>query len=116
MGALYKHFRAPDQAPLAFIRRDDGTITGDVVDMDSLIRAAWGPIFAKHDQPGDPGPPPVQPFLDVFGKHIPVWPLSSKPLIVPDLAKGHFESDFLWCGGIGRVDPFRAEDADHRHI
>ena len=49
-GELYKEFKAAAEAPLQIIKRPDGSITGDIGEMDSMLREAWGK-FSTHTVP-----------------------------------------------------------------
>ena len=70
IGALCKQFKPLDQVPLAVLKRQDGTLTGDMADMDQLLRENLLPIFAKH--PGDDHTEPeVEAFLLRFRHLIP---------------------------------------------
>eukprot|EP00660_Eupelagonema_oceanica_P002110 gene2110-biopygen23759 len=52
-GKLYQWCKGEQQAPVHMVRRKDGSYTGEVCEMDRLLRAAWGKIFRKHAAPYD---------------------------------------------------------------
>lgn len=62
---VYKEFRDPESPPLAVLRRPDGTITGDISEMDDMLRRDWLPIFAKHTVHGTSPPDPAK-FMDKY--------------------------------------------------
>ena len=84
-GALFKAFRDPDQTPLTVIRREDGTLTGNVKEMDKLVRDAWMPIFAKHNE--DKPPPSVDKFMQAYGRYIKRSPQECKPITLKELKR-----------------------------
>ena len=65
------------------LKRPDGSLTGNVQEMDTLLRAAWLPIFAKHtdEQPA----PSVDPFMAHYGAFIPCQPQTLEPLTARQL-------------------------------
>ena len=52
------------------LKRRDGTVTGDVMEMDSILRESWLPVFAKHGDGKSPEPS-VGAFVEGFGHHTP---------------------------------------------
>ena len=66
IGALFREFRDAEEAPLSILKRTDGTMTGNISEMDKLLQEAWLPIFAKHDVTDEPEPCPRR-FLDEYG-------------------------------------------------
>ena len=52
----------PEAEPLlAALNRNDGTTTGNIVEMDRILREKWGTIFCKHDENNPP--PAPEPFF-----------------------------------------------------
>ena len=106
IGELFKQFRPLDQVPLAILKRSDGSITGDVAEMDKILRANWMPIFAKHESELHPEPD-VQAFLTRFGHLIPEAKQKLAALTVNDLVSAvqKFASD-----GAGGLDGWKPLD------
>ena len=69
-GDLFRHFKPLDQVPLAVLKNSSGEITGDVQEMDQILRNSWLPIFAKH-RVGLSPEPHVEAFMERFGHLIP---------------------------------------------
>ena len=84
VGELYKQFKPLDQVPLAILKRSDGSITGDITEMDGILRENWLPIFAKH-QCAEHLEPDVEAFLLRFGHLIPNEKQSLAPLTQEDI-------------------------------
>ena len=65
------------------MRRQDGTLTADVVEQLTLVLNAWRPIFERFRQ----GEPDENIFFDLFGQHIrghrppPLDPLTGARLV-----------------------------------
>ena len=60
-------------APLAALRRNDGTITGNIIEMDRILRENWRAIFCKHD---DNNPvPKAESFFQKFNQFIDEYPI-----------------------------------------
>ena len=81
---LFRHFRPLEQSPLCILKKDDGTVTGDVEEMDSILRSKWLPIFAKHADPGKPAPR-VEPFMERFGHLIEPYPQVLPPFTTQEI-------------------------------
>eukprot|EP00660_Eupelagonema_oceanica_P019027 gene19027-biopygen9786 len=47
-GKLYAWCKGTQSTPVHMLRRGDRCPTANVVEMDELLRGAWGPIFRKH--------------------------------------------------------------------
>eukprot|EP00660_Eupelagonema_oceanica_P019203 gene19203-biopygen19823 len=50
-GKLYAWCKGTRQIPVHMLRREAGSYTGEVVEMDELLRKAWGGVFRKHAVP-----------------------------------------------------------------
>ena len=59
---IYKCLQVEHQPALSTIRREDGSYTGNIAEMDEILRKAWGKIFQKHS-----AEPRVGPFMDAYG-------------------------------------------------
>eukprot|EP00660_Eupelagonema_oceanica_P019266 gene19266-biopygen6049 len=66
------------------MKRADGSYTGDVVEMDRLLREAWSKVFRLYPDAEHPEPP-WQPFLDRFGKYIPNHPMDVGDITAEEL-------------------------------
>ena len=99
-GALYKEFRDPEQPPLTVLQRDDGTITGDVVEMDTLIRKAWLPIFAKHDGEKGAPLPDADRFFKRYGGYIECFPQHLQPISLDEVRRVIQRLDSDGAGGM----------------
>ena len=69
-GDLFRLFKPLDQIPLTILKKPDGSITGDIQEMDQILRSSWLPIFAKHTEKNTPEPD-VGAFMERFGHLIP---------------------------------------------
>ena len=67
-----------------YLARPDGTPTGNVKEMDELLRAAWGRINRKYAKAPEPHPAA---FLAQYGQHLRRVPMFHKPLIAEYLRK-----------------------------
>ena len=77
-GAVYRWLREEEfSPPVVFLARPDGTPTGNVQEMDELLRAAWGPINRKYAEAPEPDPAT---FLARYGHHLRRVPMLHKPL------------------------------------
>lgn len=83
-GSLFKGFRESESAPLTVLMRDDGSITGNVEEMDELLREAWLPIFAKHADGTIPEPSAAD-FMQAYRNFIPNCPMTMGALTLKDL-------------------------------
>ena len=108
-GALYRDFRDPDAAPLAVIKRPDGTITGSVREMDQLIRKDWLPIFAKHSaEHGDAAertPPCPMKFMEKYGHLLTMTPQEVEAIALEDLHKAITKLGREGAGGLDGWTP-----------
>ena len=87
-GAVFKEFKDPESAPLAVLKRPDGTVTGSIKEMDGLIRADWLKIFAKHDPAyGNKPVPSVENFIREYAHLIKGEKQEVDNLTVSDLTK-----------------------------
>ena len=77
-GAVYRWLREEGfSPPVVFLARPDGTPTGNVQEMDELLRAAWGPINRKYAEVPESDPAA---FLARYGHHLRRVPMLHKPL------------------------------------
>ena len=106
VGELFKQFKPLEQTPLTILKRSDGTITGDIAEMDQILRDNWLPIFAKHHS-GDHPEPDVDAFLLRFGHLIPKEKQQLKPLSEEEIvdAVNKFATD-----GAGGLDGWSPPD------
>ena len=106
IGELFRQFKPFDQVPLAVLKRSDGSLTGDVTEMDKILRENWMPIFAKHKANVHPEPD-VQVFLNRFGHLIPEAKQELSTLTVDDLV--HAVQKFA-TDGAGGLDGWKPLD------
>eukprot|EP00664_Eupelagonemidae_sp_cell27_P006048 gene6048-8598_t len=64
-GAVFDWCRNAPRQEVTMMRRKDGSLTGNVLEMDGLLREAWSPIFCLYS-PSSPEPA-WGPFADRFG-------------------------------------------------
>ena len=100
IGDLSRHFRGPEQAQLTVLKKPNGEITGNISEMDELLRANWLPIFAKHDYTDLPRPS-TEHFLLEYGELIPEY-----HQVINDIRL----KDVKWA--IGRLDTNGAGELD----
>ena len=81
----YKTLKADATPPLSILRRPDGTYTGNVREMDSILREAWAPIFQKH--PSLEEAPSIAPFMAQYGHLITKHPQVLTPLGVEQIRR-----------------------------
>ena len=106
IGDLAKHFRNPSQAPVAIVKTPDGRITGQISEVDSVLRKSWLPIFAKHSEESNP-PPSVAVFLDKYGSTIPnIEPQRLSPLTLEDIKRALGKIGSQGAGGLDGWTPF----------
>jgi len=87
VGAAFKEFRESDQHPLAVLRRPDGSVTGDIHEMDTMLRQDWLPIFAKHAD-GERPVPDAERFLKYYQHQLVHVPQELPGMGVKDLQRG----------------------------
>ena len=77
-GPVYRWLREEEfSPPVVFLPQPVGTPTGNVQEMDELLRAAWGPINRKYAEAPEPDPAA---FLARYGHHLRWVPMLHKPL------------------------------------
>eukprot|EP00662_Eupelagonemidae_sp_cell21_P057404 gene57404-biopygen32076 len=69
---VFQWCRDESRATASMLRRPDGTYTGDVGEMDGLLRRAWDPIMRMYADSPEPG---WGPFAERFGKYIKRHPM-----------------------------------------
>ena len=79
----FEHIK-PDRDPvLSVLRRPDGSFTGNLNEIDEMLREAWLPIFAKHTEANPE--PDAKAFIDKYTDHIPVYEQYLNPISLDDL-------------------------------
>ena len=81
----FASIRNDAEPPLAALKRSDGTITGNVVEMDKILREKWCTIFCKHNVSYPP--PKAEPFLEKYKEFISEHPMALEPINVADVRK-----------------------------
>ena len=66
------------EPPLTALLREDGTVTGNIKEMDGILRAKWSEVFCKHDK--GRAFPKVETFIEKFGRFIPSSPMKANDL------------------------------------
>ena len=99
---LAKQFRDPEQGPMSIVKREDGSITGSISEMDEPLRKCWLPIFAKHDK-SNPEPNAVD-FTNKYGNRIPRVPT------LKDLRSAIVRIPSSGAGELRRMDASRFEE------
>ena len=81
-GRLYAHTRGGTSSPAMLLQRADGSLTADPTEMDSLLRAAWDPIFRPYAASPEP---PWETFEARFGQYVVSNPMAAADLTGKDL-------------------------------
>ena len=71
---VYRWLKQDYSPPLVVLTRPDGSLTGDLQEMDTLLQDAWFPIMRKYA--GQPEPS-VPDFLAAYGRHLQCHPMAS---------------------------------------
>ena len=103
IGDLAKHFRAPEQASLKVVKLPDGSLTGNIAQMDEELRRNWLPIFAKH-QNGEVPIPNATDFVHKYQDFIPRKTQVLKEIVIDDLL---WVQKKLKAKGAGGLDGWR---------
>ena len=106
-GRLYAYTRGATSTPATVLQRLDASLTADPVEMDSLLRTAWDPIFKLYAASPEPA---WEAFEERFGAYILSNPLAATALTVYELCKTlQRQSIHTACGPDGwRVAELRA--------
>ena len=100
---LAKHFRDPEQGPMSILKREDGSITGRISEMDELLRKCWLPIFAKHDESNPE--PNAEDFMNKYGNRIPRVPQGLPTITLEDLRSALGRIPSSGAGGLDGWTP-----------
>ena len=68
-GAIYDLVREGEKRAVAVLARPDGSLTGDIEEMDLLLRKHWLPVFQRYSTTNPE--PQWADFVAIFGAHIP---------------------------------------------
>ena len=80
---FFEHIK-PDREPhLSVLRKPDGSFTGNLVEIDQMLREAWLPIFAKHND--DNPEPDAKEFIQRYIDYIPVYEQYVEPISFDEL-------------------------------
>ena len=74
---VYHWVRGVEDRPLTVLARPDGTLTGNIKEMDGLVRDAWGPIMQKYQNTPEPDP---ELFMQEYGRHTQHVPMATTDL------------------------------------
>eukprot|EP00660_Eupelagonema_oceanica_P019296 gene19296-biopygen25481 len=80
---LLSHLRSKQR--VSTLLRADGTVTGNVHEMDTMIREAWGPILFKYADPGSE--PDWGAFHSEYARYIEHHAMRIDPLSAADLRR-----------------------------
>ena len=82
---IFKFLKTDFEPPLSIIKKENGAFTGNVQEMDTILRSKWSTIFCKHD---DEHPAPeVQPFMEEYGRYLTMVEQQLVPLTVEQVEK-----------------------------
>lgn len=79
----FKLMKADAAPSLAVLKRPDGTFTGNIGEMDQLLRDAWGKVFCKHS--ADNPEPETDTFFATYRRFIRRCPCEMEALTVEDV-------------------------------
>ena len=74
---VYRWLKLDYNSPLVMLSRLDGSLTGDLREMDSLLQGAWFPIMRKYVDQSEPSVPD---FLAAYGRHLQCHPMASSEI------------------------------------
>ena len=74
---VYRWIRGLEDRPPTVLARPDGTLTGNIKEMDGLVRNAWGPIMQKYLNTPEPDP---DLFMQEYGRHTRYTPMATTDL------------------------------------
>ena len=100
---LVKHFRDPEQGTISILKKEDGSITGSISEMDELLRKCWLPIFAKHDESHPE--PDAQESMNKYGEYIPCVQQGLPIITVKDLRDALNRIPSSGAGGLDAWKP-----------
>ena len=66
--SAFECLRPELETPLAAIKRSDGSLTVNIIEMDTILRDKWRAVFCKHKD--GPLPPEIDPFMKKYGGFI----------------------------------------------
>ena len=81
--SAFECLRPELETPLAAIKRSDGSLTGNINEMDSILRDKWSAVFCKHKD--GPPPPEIDPFMEKYGGFIKDYPMNLEAITVSDI-------------------------------
>ena len=85
LSSAFASIKSDAEHPLAALKRNDGTITGNMVEIDKILMDKWGSIFFKHN---DSNPPPkAGPFFEKYNQFIDEYPKMLEPINESDVLK-----------------------------
>ena len=104
----FAYLKPDADPPLASLKRDDGTFTGNITEMDATLREKWGSIFCKHNE--DDPPPETYPFMEIFSRFIEEYLMEWDRIDVLDFRSTTQQMQRLWSYGVGRVVTERLQE------
>ena len=69
---VYAWCKGVNKSAVTMISRPDGTLTGNLEEMDALLQNAWAPIMRMYERCPEPA---WDPFFERFGKYIESHPM-----------------------------------------
>ena len=85
-GKVYQWIKVDKYTPTVLIQKDDGTLTGNVPELDLVIHHKWDPIMRQH---ADPSllEPETEPFWQRFGKYVEHHRMECHPITAERLCR-----------------------------
>ena len=85
-GKVYQWIKEDKYTPTVLIQKEDGTLTGNVPEMDLVIHQKWDPIMRQHADPTLPEPE-TEPFWRRFGKYVEHHQMECQPITAERLCR-----------------------------
>ena len=85
-GKVYQWIKEDKYTPTVLIQKEDGTLTGNVPEMDLVIHQKWDPIMRQHADPTLPKPE-TEPFWRRFGKYVEHHQMECQPITAERLCR-----------------------------
>ena len=85
-GKVYQWIKEDKYTPTVLIQKEDGTLTGNVPEMDLVIHQKWDPIMRQHADPTLPEPE-TEPFWRKFGKYVEHHQMECQPITAERLCR-----------------------------
>ena len=83
---VYQWIKEDKYTPTVLIQKEDGTLTGNVPEMDLVLHQKWDPIMRQHADPTLPEPE-TEPFWRRFGKYVEHHKMECQPITAERLCR-----------------------------